>query len=373
MWINSVEIKNFRNYKKAQVIFSKGLNYVHGFNGAGKTNLLEVVGLLSHGKSMRLRNSEDLIKDGFNNAFLKGAYENDKRENLVVNFALTKSMGKRITVNGKAVLKISDVFRLAPTVQCFEKDTELLQGSPAIRRNFLDCLCAQLYPAYLKYHSEYRNVLNQRNSALKNSTLKGALKIAIDEVFIKKAVPVIQLRQETLSQLSLIIERQKDSFDKESNFIISESSFLDSSSVDFITSMLYEKLEKLSSEELRYFRTSAGPHRDSIDFKAGESKIRGRSSRGQIKNMIFRLKMAEFELLKTKLKKTPIVLLDDVFAEMDYLRSKNLGKLLELGAQVFLASTAPPSSFLSVAGNSMRKIEIDNGVVVSNSVILSAA
>lgn len=373
MWISSIDIKKFRNYDRESISFSNGLNYIYGSNSAGKTNLLEAIDILSHGKSMRLRNSEDLIMDGNPSAFLTGSYHDEKKNNLAVNFALTKSSGKRISVNGKMVSRISDVFRLAPTVQCFENDTLLLQGSPAVRRNFLDCLCAQLYPSYLAYHREFREILGQRNGALKNQSLKGKLKEAIDEVFVTRSIPVIQLRQKTLQRLSLILNRQSSSFEEETDFAISANSLLNSTDTKDLSSALFDKIQKLSLEETRFFRTSTGPHKDSFDFVQGKKKIKWRSSRGQVKNMIFRLKMAEYDLLQTELGISPIVLLDDVFAEMDRVRQGNLARLLQLGAQVFLASTGTFPALGEQLSHSMRKIEIAEGVVVRNDVILSAA
>jgi DNA replication and repair protein RecF len=373
MWISNIDIKKFRNYDRESISFSNGLNYVYGRNSAGKTNLLEAIDILSHGKSMRLRNSEDLIMDGNSSAFLSGSYHDEKKNNLAVNCALTKNSGKRISVNGKMVTRISDVFRLAPTVQCFENDTLLLQGPPAIRRNFLDCLCAQLYPSYLAHHREFREILGQRNSALKNQTLHGKLKEAIDEVFINRSIPLVQLRQETLKRLSLILNKQASSFEEEADFAISEASLLQSIEVQDLSNFMYDKMKKLSIEESRFCRTSTGPHKDSFDLIQGVRKIKWRSSRGQVKNMIFRLKMAEYDLLKTELGISPIILLDDVFAEMDNVRQGNMAKLLQLGAQVFLASTGTSPAIGKQLTYGMRKIEIVEGVVVRNDVILSAA
>jgi DNA replication and repair protein RecF len=127
-----------------------------------------------------------------------------------------------------------------------------------------------------------------------------------------------------------------------------------------IIDYLEKKMSKSRQEELRFSRTSTGPHRDSFEFLDSDSKIRLRSSRGQVKNMVFRLKMAEFYLLKKELGITPLILLDDIFAEMDRQRKKNLAGLLELGAQIFLASASKETDLCRFDDRG-KKIFIENG------------
>ncbi len=372
MWLKSIEIQNFRNYRSACVQLSEGLNVLEGCNGSGKTNFLEAVGLLSHGKSIRIRNMEDLIKDGESYSTLRGIFENEQGSPLTVTCVLDRSQGKRFRVNGKAAARISDIFRLVPTVQCFEQDTYLLQGAPSVRRTFLDCLCAQLYPDYLRRHHEFRDALKQRNAALRIGQLTGSLKKATDQVFAQKAAPVNILRRLALNKLSDVLEKRREDFREEVELTISQKDLEGGDDLETETKLLLQKLDRSSSEEERYRRTSVGPHRDSFNFKIGGGKIRWRSSRGQIKNMVLRIKMCEYHLLRQELRRIPIVILDDVFAEMDEVRRGNLQRLLALGAQVFWASTG--INQLAVGeGRTFLRMEISEGMVANRREILAAA
>ena len=372
MWLKSIEIQNFRNYEETRVQLADGLNVLEGRNGSGKTNFLEAVGLLSHGKSIRIRNMEDLIKDGEEQAQLRGIFENEHGSPLSVTCLLDRNQGKRFRVNGKSAVRISDIFRLVPTVQCFEQDTYLLQGAPAIRRTFIDCLCAQLYPDYLRIHRDFRDALKQRNAALRRGSLKGSLKKATDAVFAQKAAPINLLRRMALNKFSSVLEERRQDFKEDVELTVSQRDLSGDDSLGNEIEVLLQRLERASAEEAKYNRTSVGPHRDSFSFKISGGKIRWRSSRGQIKNMVLRIKMAEYHLLRHDLGRIPIVILDDVFAEMDEVRRGNLENLLALGAQVFWASTGLSKLKIS-EGRKFLRLEIDDGIVSNRKEILAAA
>ncbi len=372
MFLKRIEIRNFRNYGFEKLGLFKGLNVIHGPNGAGKTNFLEAVGLLSHGKSLRLRNSDDLISDGSETTHLEGVFGNNQGSSISVHCSMSREKGKKILVNGKAAEKISDIFRLVPTVQCFENDSNLLQGAPSLRRNFLDCLCTQLHPAYLQFHREFRDILKKRNFLLRQGKLAGAMKRAIDAVFAQKAALVTFLRNSTLLQLSVVLSEQSQNFEGEQSLSVDEKDLVHQQEENQLVELILKKLERSSAEELRFFRTNVGPHRDSFNFIVNESRVRFRSSRGQIKNMVMKIKMAEYHLLHKSLKRIPIVILDDIFAEMDEVRRGNLRSLLRLGSQIFWASTGDLPFEISKNEQFMR-IDVLNGQIQQKREVLAAA
>jgi len=372
MWLRSIDIKDFRNYRHTSVTLVNGLNVLHGPNGAGKTNFLEAVGLLSHGKSLRFRNVDDLIRDGSDTGHLTGTFVADHGNTVTVRCHLDRGTGKRVVVNGKPAARISDVFRLVPTVQCFENDTFLVQGPPTARRSFLDCLCAQLHAEYLQRHNEFREVLVQRNAALRSGRLTGPMKRALDSVFAQKAAPVTVMRLRALRQFAAVVQEHRATFAEEVELGVDERYLSGDDELEATTERLLQRLERSSNEEQRFHRTCVGPHRDSFEFVIGTDRIRCRSSRGQIKNMVLRIKMSEFHLLRTVLGRQPIVILDDVFAEMDATRRTNLQSLLDLGAQVFWASTGL-MTFDAGADRTFLRLDIADGDVGRRHEVLAAA
>ena len=373
MWLSSIKISNFRNFARGEINPHKGLNFLCGHNGAGKTNFLEAIGVLSHGKSMRLKNNDDLILENSEVAFLEGCFIDDKRVKIKVTCSIERGRGKKIRVNEKTVAKLSDVFCLVPTVQCFEEDSNLLHGPPSARRVFIDKLCAQIFPDYIKRHQEFREALSNRNALLRSGKLIGKLRDASNVIYARKAAPIMAFRQKALSDLAIILNDIKDIFEEDVELNITQKDLSqERDSQNYIDTIL-DKLRKSRREEEKYFRTSVGPHRDSFEFSLANKKIRWRSSRGQIKNMILRIKASEYFYLKERLKRTPIILLDDVFAEMDELRSRNLVGILKLGTQVFCASTKTIKTEVFDSLNTMLEIEIKDGCIIASKEKLNAA
>jgi DNA replication and repair protein RecF len=338
MWLTRIEISNFRNYSSAVLEPTRELNILYGANGAGKTNLLEAIGLLSHGRSIRLRHLETLIKNDCLQGHLRGGFVDERGRSMKIDCLLDKQRGKRILVNGKAVARVSEVFRLVPTMQCFEEDVKLLHGSPAIRRRFLDCLCSQLFPDYLDLHKAFREVLQERNEWLRTRpTTENAERLGetLQELYIARSVKVIERRLRALELLQDTLANLRGELHEEGSLALVHKRLEERWSIEDVRDDLKRRLVTSRREERKRFTTIIGPHREGFEFMLDEAKIRDRCSRGQIKNMVLRVKMAEFELLKRELKRLPIILLDDVFAEMDLSRRENLAALSQRGAQVF--------------------------------------
>lgn len=372
MWLRNIEMKDFRNYDRASVTPHNGLNVLRGPNGAGKTNLLEAIGILSHGRSLRLRQGVDLVRQGTRQCELRGTFLDERGVRTGMEFRLDLERGKHVRVNGKPVVRISDVFRLVPTVQCFEGDTHLLQGPPTVRRTFIDCLCAQLMPDYLRLHHDYREVLKQRNELLRRGNRDARVLQALDAVFVERAAAVSLSRSRALVLLDDVLAAQREDFVGEADVRLRDDAPAGGDDASGRAEHFRRQLARSRREEERFGRTMAGPHRDAFSFVIGETMVRGRASRGQVKNMILRLKMAEYRLLHEMLGRLPIVLLDDVFAEMDAGRRSNLSRLLDLGAQVFWASTGEVPMVLG-RGRTVLMLDIEEGSIRSRREIEAAA
>lgn len=339
MWLSRLRLTDFRNYAEACLEPVDGLNVFTGPNGSGKTNLLEAIGVVSQGRSTRQRRNEDLVRSGAPRALLQGRYLGPDGRVTELDYRLDRVEGKRILVDGKAALRTSEVFGLVPVVQCFEEDTWLLDGAPVVRRDFLTCLCSRLYPDFLGRHREFRESLAQRNRLLREGRLAGTLRAAVDEVYVDRAARILNAYDAALGRLEAELNAQRGSFEGEEGIGVARGRLPRSGRDGAAPEWLRSELERTRAEEELRQSTAAGPHRVAFDFTMDGLRAKARASRGQTKNMVLRIKMSEYVLVREATGGAPVILLDDVFAEMDERRRENLGRLLELGSQIFWAST----------------------------------
>ena len=320
MKIESLKLKNFRNYELLSLEFDKATNIFYGANAQGKTTILEAVYLSGTTKSHRGAKDTDLIRFEQNESHIETVVEKNGI-NYQIDMHLKKNSPKGIAINKMPIRKASELFGIVNIVFFSPEDLNIIKNGPGERRRFVDLELSQLDKVYLSNLANYNRIVNQRNHLLKeaayNSDVLKTLDIW-DMQLVHYGNLIIQRRQEFVEQMNEIISgiHNKLTGGKESIRILYEPSN------SYLT--LEQALNKNKEKDLRIRSTSVGPHRDDIAFMIGDIDIRKYGSQGQQRTAALSLKLSEIELVKQSIHDTPVLLLDDVLSELDKHRQNYL-------------------------------------------------
>lgn len=349
MYLKSIEIKNFRNHVHTCIEFSDNLNLFVGGNAQGKTSILEAISYLCLTKSFNA--SSDSYVLNFNAKFFEvsGRFEleNGREINVRVNFE--DGQGKKIFFNREEVEKFSSVIGKLPIVILSPRSKEIVQGHPEDRRRFFNLAIAQLSSVYTDELVDYKKILRQRNkvmSAMANDEIKIEQGLDLldvwDESFVNYAGRIIFRRMKFMSEFVGFFKNAYSKFgepeDAEINYITQiEVDPIDD--VETVKEKFKIALRKVRDEEINRGITLIGPHRDEFVFKINGYELRRFASQGQMKSFLVALIIAQFFYLKEKKSETPILLLDDVFGELDLKRAERLLSIVGDIGQVFITAT----------------------------------
>ena len=320
--VNSLKLKNFRNYDLLNVEFDGSTNIFYGDNAQGKTNILEGVYLSGTTKSHRGTKDRDLIRFGQDEAHIETVIEKNGVP-WQIDMHLKKNSPKGIAINKMPIRKASELFGIVNLVFFSPEDLNIIKNGPAERRRFIDLELSQLDKVYLNNLSNYNRIVNQRNHLLKELSFGGKKDLSdtleIWELqMVQYGERLIARRKEFVEQINGIIAKihQRLTGGKESLKIIYEPSTGD---------LPFEQaLNRYRERDLRMKSTTVGPHRDDIGFLIGDMDIRKYGSQGQQRTAALSLKLSEIELVKLATHDTPILLLDDVLSELDKHRQNYL-------------------------------------------------
>ena len=323
MIIDSLELKNFRNYESLKVNLSPGTNIFYGDNAQGKTNVLESIFLASTSKSYRISKDKDLIQFGNDEAHIKM----EVRKHDVpyrIDMHLKKNKSKGIAIDETPIRKASELFGIANIVSFSPEDLGLIKDGPAVRRRFMDLELCQLDKIYLYNLTRYNRVLDQRNKLLKDIVIKPSLLDTLsvwDLELIKYGTKIIEIRNifiEELKEIIIDIHHHLTGGIEKLEIVYDANV----GSQDF-----QNTLSRMRESEIRQHITLVGPHRDDLLFLIDGKDIRKFGSQGQQRTAALALKLSEIELVRKRIDDDPILLLDDVLSELD---SKRQNYLLDL-------------------------------------------
>lgn len=320
MKINSLKLKNFRNYDFLDLEFDQATNIFYGDNAQGKTNILESLYLVGTTKSHRGTKDRDMIEFGQDEAHIETVIEK-KGINYQIDMHLKKNSPKGIAINKIPIRKASELFGIVNIVFFSPEDLNIIKNGPAERRRFIDLELSQLDKVYLSNLANYNRIVNQRNHLLKEIGFQSGVMETL-EIWEMQLVDygnkIIERRQKFVEEMNEIISNihKKLTGDRENLQLIYEPSNGNIS--------LEKALEKNRERDMRIKSTSVGPHRDDICFMVGDLDIRKFGSQGQQRTAALSLKLSEIELVKRAINDTPILLLDDVLSELDKHRQNYL-------------------------------------------------
>lgn len=284
--IKKLDLQNFRSYSKKTFEFSDGITLIIGPNASGKTNMLEAIYALAIGKSFRAEKEEEIIKENENFAAIK-------TNNLEVFFDNRQRFTKTYKVNGIGKRQADFVGNLRAVLFC-PQDLEIATDSPSVRRKYLDLVLTQIFKDYRLSSHIYEKALRQRNKLLK---------VARDQVLVA--------RSQFEYWDNLLISNGKIIHGKRKDFL----HFLN---LEYDASLINEdRLNKYQHEEIAAAMTLVGPHRDDFRILKNNKNIKSFGSRGEQRLAVFDIKIKELEYVEKNTGEKPILLLDDIFSELD--------------------------------------------------------
>ena len=319
---------NFRNIEKCNIEFSAGVNLLIGNNAQGKTNAVEGINIFSRGKSFRGSDEKDLIKFGSEGFRLGIEYEN-KDGNASLEYAVFGKERQR-KKNGYKINKISEMIGSFRSVIFFPDNLRIIKDGPEERRNFINAAISQCYPEYIKYYSDFKNALENRNCILKftskgfyvdeNELNSWSLSLAEYSSFI------YIFRRDYINRIKVYAkEIMKEISDGNEELEISYVSDIEDGENKKREEIKEAYIELMKREEDREKNAGVslfGPHRENIDIKINGVSARSYSSQGQIRSAVLSLKLAEGEVIRELFGEYPVFLFDDVLSELDEKRRK---------------------------------------------------
>lgn len=338
MKITKLKLKNYRNCEEIELYLNSKKILIIGKNAQGKTNILESIYFLSTLKSQRTANNLELINFGAKNVEISADVE--KNSSIELDFYYDQEKKREIKVN-KLKTRPKEFKSVLKTVLFSTQDLLLLRGTPQNRRDWLDVAISQIYPAYDDRLSKYNKIRVQKNNFLKEYsqndtlfevyneqlTILGSNIIYLRKKFLKEIEKIAQEKHSTISQSELLTIRYDNNFLKEEDVEIEE-----------ISEKFKQKLEERKKEEIQRGQSLVGPHRDDIIFFINGQESTKFASQGQQRTIVLSLKLAELDIVTQKTGEPPVLLLDDVLAELDDLRQNYLLKTINESTQTIITS-----------------------------------
>ncbi|MBQ8292625.1 MAG: DNA replication/repair protein RecF [Bacilli bacterium] len=335
MLIKKLQLVNFRCYSEKTIEFDPSLTIIHGNNASGKTTILEAIHVLGLVKSYRASSDFDLIKINELSYSVKGLISKQNREDVVM--VLNSNKIKKVKRNNEVYKTLTDYIGYMSVVYYDPTDFSIFQGSPSLRRRFFDILYCQITKHYLAATTEYKRLLKERNILLKELSVKNdkQTKNVLDVVtkqLVMYGKKIISMRERITKELeSITFEKHKALSGGKERFALR---YRPNVTIEEYENKIFNNL----NEDLIRGTTLVGPHRDDYIFIINNKNIGDYGSQGQQKSAILSVKLASVELINEVTKHYPIVLLDDVFSELDKSRQNQLIKMLNRKAQTIITT-----------------------------------
>ncbi len=351
MRIGHVQLRQFRNHTATAIRFGAAANVLVGENGQGKTNVLEALSYLCLTKSFYASSDSVAVQQRQTFFDVSGEMVSDGGTGHQVRVLYDDASAvKRFLINGKDVGTFSSVVGQFPIVILSPENSSITFGTPADRRKFVDLVISQSSAAYLEDMLEYRRILRQRNRLLTEGARSGvtpAMEEALGpwtEALVATGARIFERRRRFFEEFAPYIGRAYASIaggtEVPAVLYAPQVSFDAGASVEEISRAFQAALKRRAQEEWRAGTTLSGPHRDEAVFSLNELHLRSYASQGQHKTFLVALKIAEFSYLRERVREIPILLLDDVFSELDDERSRRLIDMLGTMGQIFITTTS---------------------------------
>ncbi len=370
MIIKTLDIKNFRNYDHLKLELNDNLNIIYGKNGQGKTNLLESIYILGFTNSHRSFTSDNLIKSEKEKAIIKGKLIKDISYNLEIDLTKTK---KQVKIDDKIITKLNDYIEKMNVIIFSSEDLDLIKGSPNERRKYFNLELTQLSINYYSAINDFNKLLKLRNEYLKNLSMNIPIDLnyfhILTDYLINKSIFIYQMRNKFVEKLNKVCPPifEQIAGIKGFNIKYNPSINIETFDKEEIKKALEEAYNNHLEKEIHLKTTLYGPHRDDFTFNIDSSNLREFGSQGQQKMAVIALKLSEIEIFKDFKKTSPIILLDDVFSDLDNQKKNNLLNHIDNDMQVIITTTDLDSIDKKLLSKA-KLIHIENGQILEKEV-----
>lgn len=363
MYLKRVELKNFRNYSSLKISFNKGINIIYGNNAQGKTNLLESIYVLALTNTFRNVSDTDLIMKNRIFFNIKGILKNSKLDTtLSISYDNIK---KRMLLDDSEITKVSSYISNMNTILFTPDDLDIIKGPPLVRRKFLNTELSQLYSNYYILLNEYEKILKMRNDYIKSGNIDINYYDIITSFLIEKDILIFKIRKKFIERINNYADEIFKNITGLSGFKIVYKPNLDYSEYDYDKNKILEMFKDKYESEYKFLSTFYGIHKDDFEFYLGDSNLKLYGSQGQMRISVLTLKLSEIEIFKKWKNSTPILLLDDVFSEIDEIKNNNLLNYLSRDLQVIITAVSLNSFNKEILSNAkvfrieLGKIKLD--------------
>lgn len=371
MWVSGLRLTDFRSYETVDLSLAAGVTTFIGSNGQGKTNLVEAIAYPSILGSHRVSGDAPLVRAGADRAILAVAVERADRT-VLLELEINPGRANRARINRAAATRARDVLGLLTTVVFAPEDLSLVKGDPSDRRRFLDELMIQRSPRMQGVKADYERALKQRNALLKSAysarrgsadDIRRTLEVW-DQRLADEGAQILGARMGILGDLTdplssayTLIAGGEDAVSSTELSVTYQTSVTDQpeavADVDEWRSAMLAAIDRRRSDELDRGITLVGPHRDDITLVLGGLPAKGYASHGESWSIALALKLASFEVL-TALGDEPVLILDDVFAELDDTRRRRLAQRVRTCAQVLITAAVEADIPAELSGAVVR-------------------
>ena len=368
MFIKHLSLAHFRNYETAEVELQKGVNLFVGPNGQGKTNLAEAIRYLSTLSSHRVAGYLPMIKQGSGQAVIRALASHDDRD-VLLELELNRDNPNKARINKSPAQKVRDILGYVNSVTFAPEDLDIVKRDPSNRRAFIDELVVQVWPRFAGVYADYERVLKQRNTLLKTARQTGAKGSSLstldawDQSLVSYGSEIIAARVDLIERLrphlfsayqsiaiannepkiliksSLLSATIASYLDDEESSEFAEAEFLNTGDRAEIEELFRLKLQSVRNKELERGLTLVGPQRDDLVLLLGSLPAKGYASHGESWSYALALRLASIALLRAETRSgDPILILDDVFAELDAGRRERLAQMVKENEQVLITA-----------------------------------
>ncbi|MCX5074481.1 DNA replication/repair protein RecF [Streptomyces sp. NPDC054949] len=353
MHVSHLSLADFRSYARAEVPLGAGVTAFVGPNGQGKTNLVEAIGYLATLGSHRVSSDAPLVRMGAERAVIRAAVTQGERQQLV-ELELNPGRANRARINRSSQVRPRDVLGIVRTVLFAPEDLALVKGDPGERRRFLDELVTARSPRMAAVRSDYERVLKQRNTLLKSAAMArrhGGRSMDLstldvwDQHLARAGAELLAQRLDLISTLLPLADKAYEQLAPGGGplgltYKSSAGEAVDSGEArtrEALYEVVLAALADVRKQEIERGVTLVGPHRDDVLLRLGELPAKGYASHGESWSYALALRLASYELLRSE-GSEPVLILDDVFAELDSRRRERLAELVSPGEQVLVTA-----------------------------------
>jgi len=374
MYLKNLRTQQFRNHTDSTFEFGNRTNVLLGENGQGKTNIIEAITYLCITKSFFAHNDSHIVKFGADLFEIEGTIISERADEKKIRVAYSTKQNEKIyLINKHRIEPFSSVIGKFPLVICSPEYAPITSSGPSERRKFVDFVISQSNQSYFQRLLEFRKILKNRNVILfdgkqQRQDISGMLE-PWNEQLIDQGSYIIFSRNRFVKEFREFMQPAYSELVNVAEIPTIEYQSLDnmeeSTGEEEIRELMRKQLKLKSGIERKFGTTLVGPHRDELVFKLNSLDLRTFASQGQHKTFLVALKIGEFFYLKERCNETPILLLDDIFSELDKERAKRLLSFVESLNQTFITSTNP-NLFEDrvITGENSRLFYIHNGSVV---------